>query len=349
MDLRLMWARLTFRFPTVRAEFYEDMSAALGDGEDVVSYLSKRAARAKQTKDSLGPLFRVWVRRMDNTSFAGAVRGSVPEAESMVLQASEEASRLGDDLEYLAEVVRLVAGMKKAAIFSLIVPSIVLTLVCALMWAFSFFFVPILSSIIPPEKWPGAGQILRALAEFTTHYGLVLLIGLGALGGGIVFIMRTYTGRLRRKLDEWPLFSIYRAFHGSIALVSLAAMMGAGLSLVESLHKVASNSNKWTKWHIANILRRLDTMSGEAGKAFDTGMLPRKILNRIIDRAERTKFDEALRKIGATSLTKMKQEIEAKAKVINVIMMLVAGILMGVLMYGFLDTVYSIQNAIRKF
>jgi type II secretory pathway component PulF len=349
MNIELFSARFSFRRTNNRAEFYEDMAAALRDGVDIVSFLQKRASRAKQMKDPMGPLYRVWVHRMDSTSFSGALRGDIPAEECMVISAAENSASLDNDLEFLASTVRGVAGMKKALVGAMIVPTIAFCLVAGMIYGFSSFFVPLLVAIIPPDKWPTSGRMLKAVADFVMDYGVILLFLIVGIVVGFIVSLNRLTGPLRRTLDEWPVYSLFRAHNGAVTLIVLAAMMGAGKALVESLESIEKHSSRWTRWHINSILRRLDIMGGDPGKSFDTGLLPRRILNRVIDRAERSDFGSALRNIGFTVLDNVKKEVEAKAKTINVIMLVVAGFAIGFMFWGFLDTVYSIQGSLKKF
>lgn len=349
MNIKLFLARFSLSRTGNRAAFYEDMAAALRDGVDIVSFLQKRANRAQQMKDPLGPLYRIWLHRMDSVSFSGAVRGDIPITEAMVISAAENSASLDNDLEFLSTIVRGVAGMKKAILGAMVVPIIVFCLIAALIYGFATFFVPLLEGIIPPEKWPLSGRILKTVSDFVMSYGIVLLILIIGVVTGFITSLTRLTGPLRRTLDEWPPYSLFRAHYGAVTLIVLAAMMGAGKALVESLESIGKNSSQWTLWHVKTILRRLDIMGGDPGKAFDTGLLPRRILNRVIDRAERSDFGSALRKIGFTVLDDIKKEVESKAKIINLIMLLLAGITIGFMFFGFLDTVYSIQGSLKKF
>lgn len=341
-------ARMAIRSSKTRAEFYEDFAAALDDGVDVVSYLRKRQQRAQQMKDPLGPLYRRWLQKMDARSLSMALKGSgIPGAEVMVVSAGESGAALPENLRFLAKTVREIAEMKKLVKVAMVGPSLVLVVLAALLYGFSHYFVPVLASVFPVEKWPLSGQRLYAVAQFINSYGLFVL---AAIVGLVVAVGWSFNGWIfsgRRRLDDFLPYSLFRAYSGSITLVSLASLLHAGNSLVESLQNISRFSDRWVQWHMRSIIRRLDSYSSSPGKAFDTGLLPRRALNRVIDRAERSNFGEAVQTIGFSVIADVRKDIEAGAKGLNIIMLVFAGVCLAGMMFGFLDTVYSIRNAVR--
>lgn len=348
MNLEFALAQLSVRASKTRAAFYEDLASALEDGIDIVSYLKKRADRAKQLRDPLGPIYRYWLRRMDSMTFSESMKGSgIPDSDIMVLSAAETGASLPDNLRFLAKSVREVAEMKKVIMGAVFAPSLVFLVIIGLIYGFSAYFVPVLTTIIPPEKWPAAGRFLYGVSQFAMGYGVLLLGVLIAAVAGLVISFNRFIAPVRRDIDNWPPYSLFRAYQGAITLVSLASLMAAGTSMIEALTRVSKSSGRWVQWHMRTITKRLDQFSGNPGKAFDTGLLPLRALNRVVDRAERSDFGAALQSIGLTILVDVRKDVEASAKLLNIIMLVFAGLTMAMLMFGFLDTVYSIRSSMQ--
>jgi type II secretory pathway component PulF len=347
-DPEALYARLMISSSRTRADFYEDFAAALDDGVDVVTYLRKRRDRAREMRDPLRPLYARWLRKMDTQSLSRALRGSgIPESEIMVVSAGESGAALPENLRFLAKTVREIAQMKRLVLSATIAPAIIFAVMAGLLYGFAYHFLPVLAQVFPVAKWPASGQRLYAVAQFVTSYGLFVVLGVVAL---VALVSWSFTGWIfngRRRLDDFLPYSLFRAYSGSITLVSLASLLNAGNSLVQSLESVGRLSNRWVKWHMRTIVRRLDALSANPGKAFDTGLLPRRALNRVVDRAERSNFGEAIQSIGFSVIADIRKEIEAGAKSLNMVMLLLAGICLGGMMFGFLDTVYSIRSAVQ--
>ncbi|MFY9329192.1 MAG: hypothetical protein WAO76_14445, partial [Georgfuchsia sp.] len=253
------------------------------------------------------------------------------------------------NLRFLAKTILGSAQMRMAIYASFIVPGIVTVMICLLLYGFTFKFVPLMSGIFPPEKWPASGKYLFAISNYVRHFGVATLGALVVMLVAFFWSIDGYVGRYRRQLDEWPVYSMIRAYQGAMTLVTLAILVGAGSSLNEALNGTIGNSGRWVKWHLRRVLAHPALVSEAPGKAFDTGLLPRKILNRVVDRAERTNFGDALKAIGLGVMADIQKEVESKAKLLNSVMLLIAGALMAGLVFGFLDTMYSIQDAMKKF
>lgn len=347
MNIEMIQAKWALRNAINRASLYEDMAAAIRDGIAIVQYLTLRSERAKRMRDPLGPMYRMWLARMDKKSFGAAITGTVPASESTVIAAAEMGSDLAGNMVFLAQTVRGMAGLQRAVLSALVVPVIVLTLICGLIYGFSVFFVPVLEQITSPDKWPASGQLLKAIADFAMGYGLLVLVAFVGAMGGISWSINGYVGANRHRLDNIPPWSLYRAFTGAISLVSMAALIQSGMSLVDAMHNISQSSKGWLAWQMRTIIRRLDRYSGDPGRAFDTGLLPIRIYNRIADRAGRSDFGEALRNVGLTVMTDVQTEIERNAKLLNMAMLIFAAAVMGLLMFGFLETTYSIQSSFK--
>lgn len=341
------FGRFRLRNAEVRADFYEDLAVALGDGVDIVSYLRKRQLRAPRLRDPLGAVYGLWLRRMES-SFAQAIRSDIPEAEYVALSAAEAGASLPENLRFLAKTLREVAAMKRALLGALVTPLVVCCGIVLMLYGFAQKFVPLIASVVPPEKWPASGQMLYGLAGGLEAYGATLLLMICALAAVFLWSIHGYTQPFRRVLDNYPPYSLLRAYNGALALVALAVFMGAGTSLVESLRHAARNTGGWTRWRLNAVLHRLDLFSAEPGTAFDVGLLPPRTLLRVADRAERSDFGEALRAIGAQVVGELHREVLEKARLLNALLLVGAGIVLGGLVYGFLDTMYSIQGTLRQ-
>ena len=348
LDPERIMANLAIRSTRTRQNFYEDMASAQDDGVDIVSYLTKRLNRAKQMKDPLGPIYRHWLNRMNSMGFSAALKNSgIPDSEVMIIAAAEASSTLAESLRFLAKSIGEISAMRAAVLAAMAVPMFVLSIVCGLIYTFSVTFVPVLSTMMPDSKWPASGLALKAVANFMTGYGPALLMLTIGVIVAFVWSINNWVGQTRKTFDEYPPYSVFRSLQGAITLVAMASLMAAGTSLNDTLNQIAKSSGGWVRWHMHAISRRLDKFSGEPGRAFDTGMLSQQILNRIIDRSERSDFGSALKSIGLTILMDVRKEVEANAKKLNLLMLVIAACAMGFLMYGFLDTVYSIRNAFK--
>ena len=318
-------------FSSIRAEFYEDLAESLDDKAVLVTELSKHLARAQKKRSPLAGLFALWLRRMDTMSFTMALKGTVPPMDSLVLQASEQSGNLPQGLRFLTFSVRAVAKIKGAIMGAITMPLIVSNMIVGMLYGFGKFMVPILTAIVPPNKWPGMGKIMYAMSSAVMNYGLLIFAIAGITIGAFIWALPNWSGPTRRKFDNVMPFSIYRDYNSAVMLVSLSGLMQSGASLVGSLKSMKASSPPWMAWHLTQVLHKLDKEAASPAKAFNTGLMPEEIYERVVDYGERSGFQVALKKIGSQALDKLDKSVQAKAKLMNSLLLFVSGTLMALI------------------
>lgn len=318
-------------FGRIRAEFYEDLAESLDDKAVLVTELTKHLTRAHKKRSKLAGLYALWLRRMDTMSFTAALKGTVPGMDSLVLQASEQTGNLPQGLRFLTFSVRAVAKIKGAIMGAITMPVIVGNMIVGMLYGFGAFMVPILSAIVPPERWPGMGKLMYALSSVVLNYGLLIYAMLGITIGALIWALPNWSGPVRRKFDNVIPFSVYRDYNSAVMLVSLSGLMQSGASLVGSLKSMRASSPPWMAWHLGQVLQKLDRESASPARAFNTGILPEDIYERVVDYGERSGFQTALKKIGAQALEKLDKSVQAKAKLMNSLLLFVSGTLMALI------------------
>lgn len=322
-------ARAKSAFAKIRAEFYEDLAESLDDRAVLVDYLRKHMLRAQARGSGLAGLYALWLKRMDTLSFSAALKGTVPTMDSMVLLAAESSGNLPQGLRFLTYSVRSVAKIKGTITGAIAMPLVVGGMITGMLFGFGKFMVPILSAIVPVERWPSMGKIMYFLSRMVTDYGLVVFGVVGSIIGGIVWSLPNWSGPIRKRFEGIMPFSLYRDYNSAVMLVSLSGLMQSGTSLVGSIKAIRASSPPWLGWHMSQVLHRLDTESAMPAKAFDTGLMPQDLYERVLDYGERSSFQGALKKIGNQALESLDKKVQKKAKIMNYILLLISGTLMA--------------------
>ena len=184
--------------------------------------LAGRGARAR--------LIAYWRRSLPAGRFAEAMAVSVPPAEAMIFEAygRVDAGRLFAAAARVAELrERQIAAVRKALAMPLLLGIAVVTM----LWAAGGWFVPVLESVVPPERWGPAAGLFRAASTWLYAQPL----GFAALCTGVAvpvgIAMVHWTGPGRTALDRVAPFSLYRTVTGSAFLFVVLEFLGAGLDL----------------------------------------------------------------------------------------------------------------------
>lgn len=334
-----------------RADFYYDLGMTLDDKIPLFTTLRKYESRARQRKQVTAPLFLHILKRMQSGSLSEALRGVAADSELIMLdavQASGDAA-LSSGLKFLSSTVEKIDHLKAIARKAVIYPVVMIIVFYGMLYGFATHVVPVLSNILPPEKWPFLGKLLYAMSTTIQKYGHFIFAGfvLGVMG--FVYSLPRWTGVLRRRLDPYPPWVLYRDFSGAMLIVSLSTLMRSGVSLRSSLERALRYSTPWLSWHIREILTRLSRPNSSTfGEAFQTGVVNQYLEDRIQDAAERRNPVEAFVKIGVGSIDRLATSIEASASKLNSALLVICGLILGLMMGGFFSTAMELQSGIAQ-
>jgi type II secretory pathway component PulF len=334
-----------------RADFYYDLASTLKDRVPLFTTLRKMESRAQQRTPMTAPMYLQMLKGLESGSLSEALRGIASTTELTMIDATQAAgdATMADGLLFLSETVHktdaMVATMRKAVTY----PVVLLLMFASLLTGFSVNAVPILTQLSPASNWPPMGQALYAVSQFITHHGIWLGLGVVAFFVGLFYSFPRWTGRVRKSLDKFLPFNLYRDYASSMLMISLASLMRSGISLRSSLERTYKHSSPWGKWHIRQILINLSKPSnGTFGQAFNTGLFDQELEDRIQDASERSNPIEAFIHIGVGSIDRMILRIEKRAKQLNNSLMVICGVLLAAMMLAFFSTTMSLQSGIRN-
>ncbi len=196
-----------------------------------------------------------WRRSIRNgRSFARAITGWAAPDELSVLDAGEISGRLDKAIEDVL-FINVARKRIRSAIFGLIYPLMLVATTCFYLYIFGSQVVPAFAQILPVSKWHGAGRQMAMLADWVMHWLLPTLIALGVALTFILMTLGSWTGRLRKMVDTIPPWSIYRLAVGSSFLISLAALLHAGVPVPEALRIIHQTASPWYKERLASTRR----------------------------------------------------------------------------------------------
>ncbi len=333
-----------------RADFYYDLASTLKDRVPLFTTLRKLESRAQQRTPMTAPMYLQMLKGLESGSLSLALKGIASTTELTMIDATQAAgdATMADGLLFLSETVHktdaMLAVMRKAVTY----PVILLLMFASLLTGFSLNAVPILTQLSPASNWPPMGQALYTVSQFITHHGIWLALGILVFFVALFYSFPRWTGRVRKQLDKYLPFNLYRDYASSMLMISLASLMRSGISLRSSLERTYKNSSPWGKWHIRQILINLSKPSnGTFGQAFNSGLFDQELEDRIQDASERSNPSEAFIHIGVGSIDRMILPIEKRAKQLNSVLIVVCGVLMAAMMLAFFSTTMSLQSGIR--
>lgn len=356
LDLREFGNKVDMKFlamqfsGSVRLSLYRRLVSLLAYGiplmrvmEQVLSAYAKRKLDKRVGARVLGYVYQDMRQAAGGVVFANALKGWAPDAEIMLINAGE---RSGDIERGLAEAIFVNESLTriKSAVIGAVSYPLVLTLVLmGLYMLFALMILPRIETLMPLDKWPPLSQTMHAVLTFIRNFGLYVAVAAVALMVLIGWAMPRYTGKVRKQLDRYYPFSVYRVISGSGFLVGLSAMLEAGVTMRDSLLQLRSNSSLYIAWHIDTILSRL--ANGESsGKSLDTGLFNEETSISLEIFGDSGSFEESMKILGREAVENTVNWIKGVGQVLTTSGVVAIGGSLVFLLGGFYQLIQEVKN-----
>jgi type II secretory pathway component PulF len=334
-----------------RADFYYDLGATLHDRVPLVTTLRKYEMRARLRRPSTAPMYMQMLKGLQSGSLSHALEGVSSPMEQTLIDATQSAgdSAMAEGLIFMSTTVektdKMVASIRKAMVY----PIGLLAMFGAMLAGFSLTAVPVLTELLPPDRWPPSGRALYVVSQIIAQHGFAILGVLVAAFLLFLYSLPRWRGPWRARVDRFLPYSLYRDFSGSLLLISLASMMRSGVSLRSALERSLTFSSPWLRWHIRKVLSNLSKPNvPHFGQAFATGLLSQQLEDRVQDASERRDPIDAFVRMGVSAVDRMGVYIDQRAAALNKLMLAVCGLMLGLMMVGFFSTTMSLQSSIKE-
>ena len=269
-------------------------------------------------------------------SFSEATRGWVPNEETLLLTSGNVSSLL-ISLENITRVVGGISRIKHAMWSAIAYPLFLFVLTVAIIVMVGLYLVPPLAEAAGSEVvWRGSAASLIWMSNFANKYWYIFS---AAIVGGFALIwvsLPIWTGRLRTFFDKLPPWNTYKLQISVSWLMSLAAMVSAGVSIPDAMRLLADTSNRYlsnileeTLHHIANG-ENLGNALELTGKDFPN----EEIIGDLIIYADMNDFDKNLDQIARDYMEDSVRRMESISSVMNSIGIILVSIVIGWVVLG---------------
>lgn len=297
--LVIKYERFTFsNSPTKRAEIYEMLAALIKDGKPLDAAVRALRNRYKEVKRPMASMLTIWLSRMaEGKPFGDSIKGYAVDAESTIISASDKSGDLYTGLMQAAKVARTGAQIRAVLVEELRTPFIQMFILISILIGFSTGLAPELTKSVPMWAMDEMQVGLFTLCDFVAQ---TWFIAVPAIVVFLIFLMWTvprYHGPMRPYLDKIPPYSIFRTYSSATFMISLSALINAGVPIESSLRFIRDMSRPWAKQHLTTMIGRLNSGS-EQGHALDTGMLSDKISDMVAIYSSTADFAAAVNTMG---------------------------------------------------
>ena len=351
--VELFYAKMVCRFSTdKRISIWRKLVSLLKNDFTLVNALNRlqmtESHGGARPNEPFAICLREWERNLERGySFSDATRGWIPTEETLLLTSSNMSSLI----VALENVGRIVVANKRIgrAVFGAIAyPLLLLVLVVGIIIRVGIYLVPPLAEVAGEGMvWTGGAASLIWLSEWAGRYWKFIAFVFVVAVVIIWLSLPVWSGRVRVMFDRLPPWNIYKIRVSVGWMMSLAAMVSAGVSIPDAMRVIADNANKYLRDILDRTLRHIANGDNLGNALQNTGMdFPsQELIGDLSVYSDMNDFDENLNHIANEYLEESVRKIESLSDALNTVGIL---LISGVIAWVVLGT-FQMQDQITAF
>jgi type II secretory pathway component PulF len=269
-------------------------------------------------------------------TFAEATEGWVPNEETLLLTSGNVSSLL-ISLENITRIVDGISRIKRALISAVAYPLFLFALTIGIIVMVGIYLVPPLIDAAGSEVvWRGTAASLVWVSSFAGKYWHMFTGIFIALVGIIWASLPIWTGKLRTLFDKLPPWNTYKLQLSVSWLMSLSAMVSAGVSVPDAMRMLSDKSNRYLSdildealHYIANG-ENLGNALALTGKDFPTD----EIIGDLMIYSDMNDFAKNISQIANDYMNESVRKMESISNVLNSIGIILVSIIIGWVVLG---------------
>lgn len=291
----------------------------------------------KNPKNPTAMVLKEWIKKVNNgKSFGVAVSGWVPDGDRIVIEAGETAGSLDTAIENALFISEGSKKIKSTIIKGLAYPVVLVLVAIGFMVLFGVKIIPAFEEVSPRDKWQGLAANMATVSDFVNYAMAPIGAALACVAGLISWSMPRWTGPLRAKFDRYPPWSLYRLNAGAGFMLSVAALVKAGVQIPEILRILQRGATPWYHERISGALRHVSNgiNLGEALYRTRLNFPDEETVKDLRSYAELDGFDETLEQLGRQWINESVEKIEAQMGIIRNASFIILGVVFATIASG---------------
>ena len=323
--LELLYAKMMFRLNTEkRMAICRKLASLLRNDFTLIDALERlemvESKNGKKPNEPFAIVMREWQKNLERgMTFSEATRGWVPPNETLLVT-SGNLSNLVVALENVGRVVDGTQRIKRAMASAIGYPLFLLALTFGIIIMVGIYLVPPLAEVAGNSVvWRGSARSLVWLSDVSIKYWYVFLVVFASAVAIVWLTLANWTGRLRATFDKFPPWSTYKIQVSVGWLMSLAAMVSAGVTIPDAMRMLADNANRYLRSILERALRFIangDNL-GRALQNTNRGFPDDEIIGDLTIYADMNGFDENLTQVANDYLNESVRKMEKISNTLN--------------------------------
>ena len=323
--LELLYAKMMFRLNTEkRMAICRKLASLLRNDFTLIDALERlemvESKNGKKPNEPFAIVMREWQKNLERgMTFSEATRGWVPPNETLLVT-SGNLSNLVVALENVGRVVDGMQRIRRAMTTAVAYPLFLLALTFGIIIMVGIYLVPPLAEVAGNSVvWRGSACSLVWLSDMSIKYWYVFLVVFASAVAIVWLTLANWTGRLRATFDKFPPWSTYKIQVSVGWLMSLAAMVSAGVTIPDAMRMLADSANRYLRSILERALRFIangDNL-GRALQNTNRGFPDDEIIGDLTIYADMNGFDENLTQVANDYLNESVRKMEKISNTLN--------------------------------
>lgn len=302
-------------FSFTRDRFYLELADAIKRNVSLKNFAARTIENGRILKDDnriyIGTKLVRFIESDDSVGLYASLKSIVPKSDWLMLRAAEASNDVEGAIEHIGNVVSFRIRQLVLKILTVLSLLVVMFLSGAISYLTSDTLQKITESN-PNIKFDGFNLFALSLANVIMDYWPLFLATLVGTGCLLYYYSSRYIGALRARIDEMPLFHLYRDLQSANAIATLSMFLSSGLVLKKAIINLSSEDNRWTKWQVQKITTSLDAQPNELTRAFSRGLFSKELRARLASLSDSSAdFEDAIIKLGKDELQKIEKQLRS--------------------------------------
>lgn len=342
--IKFLYLRHSYFSGKKRLEFYRMLSTLTANGVSIQSALTLIKSKFEQIKKGGNPMNAVITDILYSMHiglpFHHAIAKWIPSHEYALIDSSyQDVPRA---LKIVIQYSENALVIRSALVGSLSYPVIMFLILIVMLAALSFYIMPNMAKLSPPETWPPISHNLYLLTNFITNNAIIISMIVVAF---LVFMFWSFDNfsylPIRSLLDKIPPWNVYKNYTATSFLIALSSSIKLGSSFNSAIQQLHPISSHYLRRFLVKIKNRLINGSG-FGDAIDIGIFDSITLVSLSVFATTNKLEQGIQYIADNNLDEQKHLLLRRGKVMGYCMMMFVAIMIGWIVLS----MYGMQSAV---
>ena len=323
--LELLYAKMMFRLDTEkRMAICRKLASLLRNDFTLIDALERlemvESKNGTKPNEPFAIVMRQWQKNLEKgMTFSEATRGWVPPNETLLVT-SGNLSNLVVALENVGRVVDGTQRIRRAMTSAIAYPMFLLALTFGIIIMVGLYLVPPLRDVAGNDIiWRGSAMSLVWLSDFSIKYWYIFLISFASIVSVVWVSLANWSGRVRTLFDKLPPWNVYKIQASVGWLMSLAAMVSAGVTIPDAMRMLADNANRYLR-RILDLALRFIANGDNLGVALEKTKYEfpdSEIIGDLTIYADMNGFDENLTQVANDYLNESVRKMEKVSSTLN--------------------------------